>query len=211
MDLDGTLYEKRKEEMADLASRKLAHRYLKKNGVLQKMPMSEIKRIDKSMERGSVTMSLRHLSGKYGIDLKEVETFAYDIYPRDFGIARDAELVRLLTALSKRYKLVVFTNGYDLWAGRALKALGISHLIKKGMIISPMHLKNYLKPEQGAFRIMLKRTGLKGNEVIFLDDKMPNIIKAREMGIKSMLVKNMGRGKRNSIHSILKRIEYDVK
>ena len=209
--MDGTLYEKRKEKMADLASRKLAHRYLKEKGILQKMPRSDIKRMDKNMEHGSVTMSLRYLSEKYSIDLNEVETFAYNIYPRAFGIVRNEQLIRLLTDLSKRYKLAIFTNGYDIWVERTLKALGISSLIKKGMIVSPMHLKKYLKPEQGAFRIMLKRTGFKKSEVVFLDDKMQNIAKARKMGIKSILVKNKGRNKRNSIHSILRRIAYDVK
>lgn len=207
--MDGTLYEKSSELKADIASRAKAHKYLKSKGILQRMAKGEIREIDKKMERGSVSMSLRAISRKYRIDLKDFEGYVYNLNPREFGIRRDPILIKLLSVISKRYVLAVFSNGHDTWVEKTLKVLGVRKMIKSSMIVSPMHLKGYLKPEVGAFRILLKRTCLKPNEILLLDDNPKNIKRGSEMGMATALVVNKGRNKRNSIHSILRRIKYD--
>ena len=169
LDLDGTLYGKSGEDKVNLACARRTREYLKKKGILSGMQKRDIKKIDKNILHGSVIYAARNVGTKYGINLKDLEAYAYDIYPKDVGIKRDGEMIRLLTVLSRRYELAILSNGYDAWVKRVLRVLGISHLIRKGMIVSTLHLKRYLKPDPESFRILLNRTGFKKSEVLLLD------------------------------------------
>lgn len=58
-------------------------------------------------------------------------------------------------------------------------------------------------PHPDAFRFMLKKVGFKKSEIIFIDDKMKNVLGARKVGINAMLSKWSSSNKRNSTYYIL--------
>jgi FMN phosphatase YigB (HAD superfamily) len=206
MDMDGTLFDAKKKTKANRISLKMLHNYLNETGILQRMEKEEIIRINKDVMNDHVTTTIRSISNRYGIGIKEIGSLAYDILPEDVGINRDERLVRQLSAISKSYKLAVFSNGYEIWVKRVIRSLGLGSIIRKSMIVSPPNMGKYVKPEPGSFAMMLKKTRLRRSDILFLDDKMQNVSMARKIGIRSMLVDNSGSNKINSIYSILDRI-----
>jgi epoxide hydrolase-like predicted phosphatase len=46
------------------------------------------------------------------------------------------------------------------------------------------------KPEEGIYRLALKKMGVKASESIFIDDMKKNIIAAKKIGMKTILFKN---------------------
>lgn len=209
LDLDGTLYPKRIELKASRSSKRRVYKYLKSHNLMDTISKTDLRLAEEKMNMGSVSMAIRELCKKYPISLHGLEYYAHNQNPAGFGMKRDKLLASLLKDLSRRYKIAIFTNSRKIWAQRALKALGLSGIIKDKYLVYAERVDNQLKPEPGAFRLMFKRTGLKAREILFLDDKERNISSARRLGMAAMMVDMTGRRKRDSIHAVLRRIKYD--
>lgn len=127
----------------------------------------------------------KHVSGLIGVNLS-VEDFAtgwnriyLDAFP---GIEKT------LINLKKNYRLVALTNTNAtharVWPGKYASEL--QHFEK----IFSSHEMGFRKPEVKAYTIVLNYLELAPQEVIFLDDTIPNIIGADAIGIKSIVVKS---------------------
>ncbi len=127
----------------------------------------------------------KHVSDLIGVELT-VEDFAtgwnkiyLDAFP---GIGKT------LTRLKKNYRLVALTNTNStharVWPTRYADEL--QHFEK----IFSSHEMGVRKPEVKAYTIVLNYLELAPQEVIFLDDTIPNIIGAESIGIKSITVRS---------------------
>lgn len=206
IDLDGTLYSSDKVDQVDKACIPRTHSYLKKRGLLVKISKNRLNQIDKDMESGKVSSSIRKLSKSFNINYKNFNDYVNDLQPNDFGINTDKKLISLISKAAKRYKIFIFTNAPKIWTKRAIEAVGLSHLIPIKNMVYTENMGTYLKPDKEAYRIMLKITKTKEEEIIFIDDKAKNIVAGNKIGINSIKVHNSDRNKRNSIYSILEQI-----
>ncbi len=127
----------------------------------------------------------KHVSDLIGVELT-VEDFAtgwnkiyLDAFP---GIEKT------LIKLKQNYRLVALTNTNAtharVWPARYEDEL--QHFEK----IFSSHETGVRKPEVKAYTIVLNYLELAPQEVIFLDDTIPNIIGAEAIGIKSITVKS---------------------
>jgi FMN phosphatase YigB (HAD superfamily) len=203
LDLDGTLYSTYKVKSVDRASIPRAHAYLEKRGLLGKIPKRSMLRIDRQIEKGSVSSTIRRLSRRFNLDHKHFNDYVNDLSPKDFGIGKDRRLAGLLSKASKRYKLFIFTNSPEIWARRVITRIGLKKLIPFKNVVCLECMGNFLKPDRESYRIMLRITGMRREEIIFIDDLPQNVAAGTRLGIRSMTVSNTDRNKRNSIYSIL--------
>jgi HAD superfamily hydrolase (TIGR01509 family) len=206
IDLDGTLYSEDKIYLVDEQCAVRAQEYLQKKGLLEKVPKKRMMQIGKQMESGNVSSNIRRLSKRFNLNYEEFNRYVNDLRPKEFGITKDAKLVRLLTKASKRYKLFVFTNAPEIWVRRAISDIGLGRLLPFKKVVCLECMGNYLKPDRESYRAMLRITGMRRQDILFLDDKQANVSAGRRFGIKSMRVSNTHTNKRNSIYSILERI-----
>ncbi len=206
IDLDGTLYSSEKLAAAESACIPRTHSYLHNRGLLEKISSRQMLKIDNEMKQGLVSSNIMKLSKRFGLDYDHFDSYVNDLNPTDFGIVTDRKLMELLSEASKCYKLFVFTNAPQVWAKRAVSCIGIKRLIPFMNVIHIERLKGYMKPDPKAYKIMLKAVRMKADEILFLDDMQDNIKEARKLGIKSILVSNTNRNKRNSVYITLEHI-----
>ncbi|MDE1834438.1 MAG: HAD family hydrolase [Candidatus Micrarchaeota archaeon] len=210
LDLDGTLYRAAASKAADSGAINRVHIYLEREKVINKVGKRSIHYFQKRMDMGVISMTIRHLSRKCNLDQNKFNKFVYGSDPAKFGIKRDQSLIDLLTPLSKKYPIFICTNSPMIWASKVVRILGLAKLIGSAWIISLEDMGGYLKPEKGAFRLMLTKLNLKHDEIIFLDDNARNIAVAKSMGITSFRVENEGIESHNSIYSVLDRLTYKL-
>ncbi|MHB1830625.1 MAG: HAD family hydrolase [Candidatus Micrarchaeaceae archaeon] len=209
IDLDGTLYEGSELAEISTANMKRVHAFLKRRGILELVPKALLKRLDNRMKEGEISGSVIYLSRRYHIDEKKFSDYVNNIHPRSFRIRKDKRLISLLSNLSKRYKIFLFTNAPSIWARRALKILGLNGLIKWKNVMHQESLNDHMKPDPEAYRIVLRKFRLNEREVIFMDDIDKNVAAARKMGIKSFHILNK-RGSRRTIYLILEKIKSNI-
>ncbi len=206
IDLDGTLYSEDKIYVVDEQCAVRTQDYLRKRGLLEKVPKRRMMQIGKQIEAGNVSSNIRKLSKRFNLDYNKFNVYVNDLRPREFGITKDLRLVRLLTRASKHYKLFLFTNAPEIWAKRAIEDIGLKKLLPFKNVVCLECMGKYLKPDRESYRSMLRITKMRREDILFLDDKQKNIAAGRRLGIKSIRVMNTDRNKRNSIYSILERI-----
>jgi len=208
MDMDGTLYDQEGVKRVTAATISRTKEYLRRKDMASRLPRAVIEETIDAIDRSGQTSRYIHaISKRFGVGYRRFDDYVNKDDPRKLGIKRDERLIALLLSLSKRYRIVVFTNSPDIWAGKVIRALGIGHIVGRNMVTNNM-MKGYLKPSPQAFNTMLRLTRLKKNEIIFMDDNIDNVNAARALGIRSIRVVNNGRSSRNSIYSILKRMQY---
>ena len=96
-------------------------------------------------------------------------------------------VVEIIKRLKKNYKIFLFSN----FISEPLRKLIKHHQIDKyfdGVIISSEHKMQ--KPHFEFFDLLVKRAGVKKDEIIFIDDSIKNVEGAKEYGIKSILFTN---------------------
>jgi putative hydrolase of the HAD superfamily len=104
----------------------------------------------------------------------------------DLYVAPVPGMVAVLSAASQRFPLYAFTNSNPthqaVWATRYARELSVFRSI---FVSSEMGLR---KPDPGAFREIVRRTGLPASAFIFFDDTLENVMGARRAGMQGVHV-----------------------
>lgn len=211
IDLDGCLYPNSVERTADLASAKRIDHYLRKRKLLGKMPRRIKEKRARYIMDGRISALIDCISEEMKLSRARLSDYAYDIYPENVGLKRNARLLRLFSELRGKYDLWIFSNAHPKWAVRALKTLGIYRYINKGNVIHMNNMGGYLKPDPRAFKSMLKKVGHNKAEIIFIDNKRSNVYSSKLMGIRSMLGNGNSMDRRDSTYHILLSLLNDKK
>jgi putative hydrolase of the HAD superfamily len=127
--------------------------------------------------------TMRGLLLEYGIDADD-----YLSYVHDFSVAErltpNPKLGETLAGLS--WYRVIFTNSPRKHAQNVLHALGLSQYFER---IFDIQTTGYVgKPDPLAYQFVLDAVGAKAQECIALDDGLPNLRTAAEMGMVTVLV-----------------------
>ena len=109
------------------------------------------------------------------------------ILPVYYGILTE------LNKIKKKYKIYILSN-MTFNTYNYLKTLGIIDLFDGGVYSYECGL---IKPYKGIYELLLKRYNLNKEECIFLDDTKVNVDTGNELGIKSILYKDINDLKNN--------------
>jgi putative hydrolase of the HAD superfamily len=96
--------------------------------------------------------------------------------------------------LDCRLNLVAFSNGPRKYVKRVLNELGLwGEVFNEETLFAVDDVLPYCKPEKEAFEKVFQQLGVTANECIIIEDSMKNIRKAKELGLKTILVVGEGR------------------
>jgi putative hydrolase of the HAD superfamily len=98
-------------------------------------------------------------------------------------------------------KIVAFSNGPRKYVKRALTEMGVWELFGEDRLFAVDDVLPYCKPEKEAFDLIFERIGATADECVMVEDSMKNIRKAKELGMKTVLIK--GRPSENTSASNL--------
>jgi putative hydrolase of the HAD superfamily len=127
--------------------------------------------------------TLNGLRRRYSVDPDEFLAFVHDL-PIGSYLQYEPALDRMLEQLELRK--IVFTNADAQHARRVLSCLGITRHFES---IIDIHLLEFLnKPDQRSYLKALEFASVESGECILVEDHLPNIIPAREMGMTTVMV-----------------------
>lgn len=107
-------------------------------------------------------------------------------------LSPDAQLREMILRIDPSIRKFVFTASVSHHAQRCLEALGIADLIEG--IIDVKDCQFETKHSVTSFHIAMEKAGIDDPEAcVFLDDSVKNIMAAREVGWRSVLVGRVGR------------------
>lgn len=112
----------------------------------------------------------------------------------------NAKLHQDLTDLQP-LKIVAFSNGPRKYVKRVLTEMGVWELFGEDRLFAVDDVLPHCKPEKEAFDLIFERIGVTAEECVMVEDSMKNIRKAKELGMKTVLVK--GRPSENTSASNL--------
>jgi putative hydrolase of the HAD superfamily len=104
----------------------------------------------------------------------------------------------LVKRLSGKYSLYILNNDGKGWMDFKIREFGLKKYFKDFICSSYVGVA---KPDEKIFRIFLKKTGLRPEECLFIDDKEVNIKQAKSMGFNTILFKSVGQLK-NDLESL---------
>jgi len=178
-DLDETLYPSRSGLMAGMG--KLMSRYMEER---LGMPPTEVLTLRKDYYLTYGT-TMRGLQLHHGIDPEDYLAYVHDI-PLENYIGPNDKLDKVLAEIET--EKAIFTNASAEHACRVLAILGIerhfSHIID-------VRATGYIaKPDPEAYHRALAISGATGDECLLVDDRVPNLAPAKELGMITVLVTN---------------------
>ena len=176
-DLDETLYPSRSGLMAAIGE--LMSRFMEER---LDMPPAEVPTLREHYYHTYGT-TMRGLQLHHGIDPEDYLAYVHDIPLEDY-IGPDDKLDRVLAKIETQK--VIFTNASAENARRVLKVLGIERHFSH--IIDVRALGYIAKPDPEAYRRALAISGATGDECLLVDDRVPNLAPAKELGMITVLV-----------------------
>ncbi len=178
-DLDETLYPSRCGLM-DAISERMSKYMRERLG----MPPDEVAALRKQYYRKYGTTT-RGLLLHHGIDPEDYLAYVHDIPLEDY-IGPNHELDRVLAEIE--VEKVVFTNASEKHARRVLKALGVERHFSR--IIDARAVSYVAKPDPEAYRRALEILDAEGKECLIVDDRIRNLVPAKELGMTTVFVSN---------------------
>jgi len=178
-DLDETLYPSRSGLMAGMG--KLMSRFMEER---LRMPPTEVLTLREHYYLTYGT-TMRGLQLHHGIDPEDYLAYVHDI-PLENYIGPNDKLDKVLAEIET--EKAIFTNASAEHACRVLAILGIerhfSHIID-------VRATGYIaKPDPEAYHRALAISGAMGDECLLVDDRVPNLAPAKELGMITVLVSN---------------------
>jgi putative hydrolase of the HAD superfamily len=85
-------------------------------------------------------------------------------------------------------QIVAFSNGPRRYVKRVLKELGVWEYFGDDRLFAVDDTLPHCKPEREAFELIFERIGVKAEECVMVEDSMKNLRKAKELGMKTVLV-----------------------
>jgi putative hydrolase of the HAD superfamily len=176
-DLDETLYPRSAGLMQEISAR--ISRYL-----IERMGYSpEEAQAKKLHYYHAYGTSLRGLMAEETVDVEDYLSYVHDIdVARYVGPNPDLDAMLRSIPLAK----VVFTNATQEHARRVLDLLGIAEHFPFVIDIRAMALVN--KPDPRAYRRILELIGAQAGECIIVEDTPRNLLPAKALGMKTILV-----------------------
>jgi len=102
--------------------------------------------------------------------------------------------VRLLKDLQAcELKMVAFSNGPRKYVKRILEELGLWELFGEDRLFAVNDLLPACKPEREAFDKLFEAVGVAAGECVMVEDSMKNVRRAKELGLKTVMVVGAGR------------------
>jgi putative hydrolase of the HAD superfamily len=89
--------------------------------------------------------------------------------------------------------LVAFSNGPRKYVKRVLIELGLFELFGEERLFAVDEVLPYCKPEREAFEKIFRIVGVLAEECVMIEDSMKNIRRAKELGMKTVLITGAGR------------------
>ncbi len=175
MDVDDTLYPKGTGPFAHV-DKKIDEYVMSRCGLDQAQAKDLRKRYI-----GSYGSTLGGLMKHYDVDPDHYLKAVHDV-PVESLLTEDAELKRVLEGIPAR--MVAFSNGSADYVRRVLNALGISELLPDLFTIEFM---DYIpKPMDYPYRKVLDLYARRPEDCVLVDDRLPNIRTAMDMGMKTI-------------------------
>jgi putative hydrolase of the HAD superfamily len=84
--------------------------------------------------------------------------------------------------------MVAFSNGPRKYVKRVLKELGLFDIFGEERLFAVDDVLPYCKPEREAFEKIFHFLNVKAEECVMIEDSMKNIRRAKELGVKTVLV-----------------------
>lgn len=109
-----------------------------------------------------------------------------------------------------KLNLAVFSNGPRKYVKRVLSEIGLDDVFDDSKIFAVDDVLPYCKPDREAFETIFERLGVTANECVMIEDSMKNIRKAKELGIKTVLVAGEGNLKKTGNNSTTMEERYDA-
>lgn len=97
------------------------------------------------------------------------------------------EVLDLMRKLKKNYKLALVNNEGKEWNEFRINKFNLSKIFDE--ILTSCFI-GYSKPSRDYFKEILARLNIKPSELLFIDDKIKNVISARRLGIVAIHFKN---------------------
>lgn len=101
----------------------------------------------------------------------------------NFGFHENPEMAALLTDLGTRYPLYLLSNTNESHYGFLSSKYKVDRHFKE-LILS--HVVGFTKPDRRIYEEVLKRSGLKAHECVFIDDLERNVQAAAELGMNTV-------------------------
>jgi putative hydrolase of the HAD superfamily len=140
--------------------------------------------------------TLNGLRRQYSVDPDEFLAFVHDL-PISCYLQYEPALDRMLERLELRK--IVFTNADAQHARHVLSCLGITRHFES---IIDIHLLEFVnKPDRRSYLKALEFVSAQSGECVLVEDHLPNIIPAREMGMTTVIV-GEGRAVNGAHHHI---------
>lgn len=115
------------------------------------------------------------------VSIDDVLSHHLDIF-RKIASKQDPKVVEVINELKANYNLYCLVNA-ELDVVPIVREEGIYDYFKKAYISTKMRMK---KPEDEAYLAVLKDLKLNPSNVLFIDDKLENVIAAEKLGIASI-------------------------
>lgn len=129
---------------------------------------------------GTTLSALRH---RYAIDAVEFLDYVHDV-PVDLYLQPDPELDGMLDRMPLRK--IIFTNADAPHARRVLDRLGVTRHFE--LIVDIIALDYVNKPNVRSYARALEMIDATPGECVLVEDSLPNLLPARDMGMVTVLV-----------------------
>lgn len=127
--------------------------------------------------------TLGGLMRHHGVDPDDYLQKVHDV-PVEELLHKDERLKKVISGI--RHDMVVFSNGSVDYVRRVLRSLDVIDLLGELFTIEFM---DYIpKPRVYPYRKLLELYGVSPQDCALVDDRLPNILTARDMGMKAVLV-----------------------
>lgn len=127
--------------------------------------------------------TLGGLMRHHGVDPDHYLEKVHDVPVEDL-LHDDERLREILSGLQQ--DMVVFSNGSVDYVRRVLRSLGVHDLL--GDLFTIEFMDYIPKPRTYPYRKLLELYGVSPHDCVLVDDRLPNILTARDMGMKAVLV-----------------------
>lgn len=97
------------------------------------------------------------------------------------------EILALMRKLKRSYKVVLVNNEGKEWNEFRIKKFNLSKIFDE--VLTSCFI-GYSKPSRDYFKEVLTRLNIKPSELLFIDNKLENVISARNLGIVAVHFKN---------------------
>ena len=118
------------------------------------------------------------LSDISGIPSKDIWKRIY-LKPKPYD-----EVIDIIKILKKKYKIILFSNFMAYYLRKLLAFHKLEKLFDNIIISSEFGL---LKPNYDFYQILIDKSEVKKDEILFIDDKLENVTAANKFGIKAFV------------------------